>query len=318
MRHIVLILAHRNLDQLFRLVNKLSVEFDCLIHIDKKTDISTKDLDSLSIIPNVYLCKNRISISRANYSLIEVVKLLIKESIDIQIQYDKSYSYFILISGMDYPLKSPRDLSEILDSNYPNPILDVDPLIKSNMVKNIFKRYRFVKFHSESPFKPIQFSVLWHIIMSPLYFVEFIYTILNKKPSSIIKEMNINALTGNAWWIFTEKDLLRIFFKVEFNKKLLKMYKYILAPEEHFFQTLYFHDNSQIDLKEYINNQKILQTFVLFTHPIKEHVSPDGHPYVFLSDDFDLLKASNALFARKFDDTIDSKILDKLDEYHNE
>ena len=49
MRHAVLIIAHKNIDQVIRLIHSLQDEsFDIYIHIDKKWAISPADLQKIS------------------------------------------------------------------------------------------------------------------------------------------------------------------------------------------------------------------------------------------------------------------------------
>ena len=37
-----------------------------------------------------------------------------------------------------------------------------------------------------------------------------------------------------------------------------------------------------------------------------------GHPYIYRIEDYKMLKESNCLFARKFDENVDNEIIDKL------
>lgn len=313
MKHLVLIMAHKNITQLVRLILKLNSDFYCLVHLDNKTNISLVEKNTLDSLNNTFICKNPMSVNRADFSMIQVVRMMFAESLEIERVYNLNFSYYVLISGMDYPLKPQKDVKLILDSNFPKPILNVDLPCDSDMVKNIFKRFRFVKFHTNNPLKKIQFTLIWYVIMSPLYLTEYVFTFFRNRPANLMINLDIVPITGNAWWILSKSDLNEIFSYLESNRILHNIYKYLLTPEEHFFQTLYFKLHPEINIYDFVKRQTIEQTFVLFTHPNKYYDGIDGHPYTFLEDDYLLLKSSKALFARKFDILVDDEILKKLD-----
>lgn len=60
---------------------------------------------------------------------------------------------------------------------------------------------------------------------------------------------------------------------------------------------------------------EILQNCMTYAYFFDDEHEPTGHPYILNINNLEMLKNRKELFARKFDEKIDSKILDQLDNY---
>ena len=111
-----LILAHKNPEQLFRLVRALAyrdVEF--FIHIDKKCTIKPF-INSLSSLENqsIYFIKDRRAVRRVGaYSQTECIIRSLFEIFSKQRDFD----YLILLSGQDYPIKNNGFIQAFFNKN---------------------------------------------------------------------------------------------------------------------------------------------------------------------------------------------------------
>ena len=67
-----------------------------------------------------------------------------------------------------------------------------------------------------------------------------------------------------------------------------------------------------IQVRKYKDTKKDSRTWAIFTGA-KMDKPFTGHPYYFESDDFEEIQKSDFWIARKFDETIDKNILDRID-----
>jgi hypothetical protein len=82
------------------------------------------------------------------------------------------------------------------------------------------------------------------------------------------------------------------------NKKYIKRYKWTICADEIFYQTII----NQIDGINIINN---------CLRYIDWKSGPE-HPRILRINDYEKIMESGNLFARKFDETVDNEIIDKI------
>ena len=85
------------------------------------------------------------------------------------------------------------------------------------------------------------------------------------------------------------------------NTKFVNFYHHVFIPDEMFFQTILMNS----PFSNQVENNPI--------HYINWNPKRYPLPVVFGKEDFDAIKNSNKLFARKFDMNFDSEILDLID-----
>jgi hypothetical protein len=310
MRHIVFILAHKNLNQVMRMAKYLSTEFDCLIHMDSRFG-DLKSVRKYMTYNNIYFTTRRLRIDLASFSMIEVIKVFLEEAKTLENQNQIKYSYAVLISGQCYPIKKASWIKKTLDTNYPNLIMDTTHIENLQWLESVYSRHRFIRIHNLVN-KNIKFNLINRLLKYPLYLFELVFTFFNRTPIFKANSINLNIHGGSAWWILPV-GLIEDVFSIFDNTKVLKrIYTHILTPEEHFFQTMistYFSDQYKFDSKFQDGPSQ-----VYFEHP-KYGKSTDGHPFVLRSGDLKLLMESDRLFARKFDNQVDEVIIDKIENF---
>jgi hypothetical protein len=105
MRIAHIIMAHKNPNQLKRLVERLNhPNFDVYIHIDKKALID--DFQQISTLNQVWLLKDRIDCNWGGNSLLTGILRALKEVTES----GKNYDFINLISAQDYPLVPTEDM----------------------------------------------------------------------------------------------------------------------------------------------------------------------------------------------------------------
>lgn len=310
MKHIFFILAHKSLDQVLNLAKKLSSEFDCLIHLDAKYGDILLDNNFLCQHKNIHFTSERMSIDLASFSMVKVIELMLKETKKIEYENHITYSYVGLISGQCYPIKNLRYIKDILDDSYPKLIIDSHPMEDLHWLKSVYRRHRFINIHNRINSK-FTGSLVNKFLKIPLYFFEYIYTLINNKPINLSKNINLDIHGGSAWWVLPT-NLIEEVFSVYAQKLTIKsIYSHILTPEEHFFQSIiatYYSERYNIN-QSFIDGPML----VYFEHPVYGK-STNGHPFILKADDIDLLSESNKLFARKFDFEVDKEIITRINE----
>lgn len=308
MRHAILILAHKNSEQIGRLVARLKHKnLDIFIHLDKKWKITEQEKnDILKKNSNVYICDKRISCSLDKWSLVAATYELLKFA-----KNNGNYGYFCLLSGQDYPIKSLNFIINRLNELYPKPLIDCTPYDKSNWISSGFKRIRFVDMHN-MVHNVTKNRFLRNIMMLPIYIIEFIATFILGSPIKRLNKIHCKLYGGSAWWILPKPVVEEVIQQIDMNTELVKAFKLKTTPEETFFQTITMKTelSNLVDINPIDAVAQNCETFAYFQDVDKE---PTGHPYIFTINEFKKIQNLPHLFARKFDINIDSAILDKID-----
>lgn len=114
MKIAVLCQCHKNAAQVNRLINALQYGdvFDFYIHVDKKSSIDKSIACSNNVV--VLPDDKRVNVLWGDITQVEATLSLIRAT------YGKHYDYYWLISGQDFPIKSPEYIVEYLSQNSEN------------------------------------------------------------------------------------------------------------------------------------------------------------------------------------------------------
>lgn len=303
-----IILAHKNPEQVAKLIEKLDDgESFFYIHIDKNV-LATSFEDSLAKRTNVIFTKNR---EEGTWCDIGIVKGTLNTL--QQIIHDKREGYCILISGQDYPIKSNEHINTFLNKNNGINFIESFEIPTSVWFEQGLNRLNYHKFNLSTK--------RGHFIVCPTPFDKQFYKfqtiknniklILNFKFCYLYKQLNkrkhpdfIKPYGGSQCWALTIETVKKINTFVEENPSFLRYHKYSLLPDEMVFQTIVNHLN--VD-----NKLKISDSLTFVDWGRENAISAP----TFDSNDFDILinQPENKLFARKFDEEYDGEIIRKLD-----
>ncbi|MDM1550508.1 beta-1,6-N-acetylglucosaminyltransferase [Empedobacter falsenii] len=188
------------------------------------------------------------------------------------------WDYFINLSGQDYPLKSQNIIRQFLTENKGKNYLKFS-------IQNIYRPETMNRI--ENHFKEMDDSI------SPLTYKRDYMR-------------NTVPYIGGQWMILT-RDCCRFICNNKEVKKFEDYYLNTLIPDESFFQTVLMNTSFEGVL---INDDKRAIIWI-----------PDGdiklRPKTFTESDFDFLQLGNNLFARKFDDNVDDKIINIIESFLN-
>jgi hypothetical protein len=272
-----LILAHNGPKQLERLVSGLAHPGAVVyIHLDKKTAIGP--FEHLKNYPNVFFIKNRVKIHWGSYNVIKATLVAFKEIIES----GNDYKFVNLLSGQDYPIKPQGDFHNYLDQN----------------INTAFMNY-------------LVFETDWHEAISRInqyHFNNFTIKgryIFQKIVNKILPERifpHSLVLVGRSQWFTIPIECVK--YIIEYwhgDKKLREFIKLTWAPDEFLFQTILY--NSKF--KDNIVNDNLR-----FMKWAPASVSPDT---LTVNNATEILE-SGKFFARKFNETVDAKVLDIIDQ----
>lgn len=311
MQNAILIIAHKNKEQLIRLIKILNdKDFDIYIHLDKKWKLSLEEINDIKFSSsNVKIINKRISGFLDTWSLCQITIELAKEAF----KKNKNYHYFLLLSGQDYPIKPIKDIKKYLKNVYPKPIIDCTPMTKENW---IYSGFRWIRIHPYYRFveKISKNKICRKVLLLPIYFIQVIITFILQSPYKRLSRENCSLYGGSAWWILPNEIIENCIKEVENNSKIVRAFKLKNTPEETFFQTMAMRSKykEMIDLNA---PDEILQNCMTYAFFFDDEHEPTGHPYILNINNLEMLKNRKEFFARKFDEKIDSKILDQLDNY---
>lgn len=291
MNHAYLIITHKDfniLEKLIRLID--DPRNDIFIHIDKKVcDFDKQKFLSITSYSKIFFVDN-FNIYWGEYSQIQAEISLFEFAYN-----NGNYRYFHLISGSDMVLKSQDWIHNFFYENDGYEFLACanSDYVKKNNIVNIFDKF----YHIEKVF-----------VVKKIYM-----KILNRIRSRYHNDFDISF--GGNWasvtnefvkYILDNKGWIKKYFS--YSHTCDEVYKQCLAINSKFKTKLYKNkENIFLDLEK--NNS------MSFNLRYIDWSLGGSHPKTFTLEDYDNLRDSNCIFARKFSTEVDRDVIDKI--YNN-
>jgi hypothetical protein len=187
------------------------------------------------------------------------------------------FDYAVLLTGQDYPLRSPGEIASFLEG----------------------ARGRSFMNHWPLPYAPwgdrggLDRIEDWHVITYGRLHLAL--------PLGRRLPLGLAPYGGGAYWCLAKAVIDCVHGFVHANPGYVRFFEHVFVPDELFFQTIVM--NSQ--LRDTVENENLRYL----------DWSREPAPAVLVRDDLPALVSSHKLFARKFDEGLDSSILDLLDAY---
>ncbi|MHA6279852.1 beta-1,6-N-acetylglucosaminyltransferase [Salinimicrobium sp. CAU 1759] len=303
-------MVHTNPRQVERLINRLDAPWTkFIVHVDQRVDINPF-LSLLESKENVEFIKAPYR-EKGTWGDIGIVKATINA---LELAYiGRSNDYFILMSGQDYPLQKPKEIQSFFKThrgkNYITSYSLPYPSWEKGGMHRI-ERYKINKSEKRG-----------HFLFLPSIFEEDFYT---KKTAGHINFMRktgkirdigkifikrkfpqyLKPYAGSQWWALEGRTVEHVLHFIKDKPEYIEYHKYSLLPDEMFFQSIILSAEQQF-------STEISKTYVNWERP------SGPLPVTFGEHDFMELKraAEEYLFARKFDASRDSEILDLIDQH---
>ncbi|PQJ13080.1 glycosyl transferase [Flavipsychrobacter stenotrophus] len=274
-----LILAHSNPDQLKRLVDKLAhSDSRIYIHLDKKTEITP----FLPIADNdrVSFISNRIKVYWGGYSIVQATINSFEEILATGIAFD----HINLLSGQDYPIKSTDHIHQFLAENK-GKIFMHSLSVKNEWQEAIPRIERYHLANLKLPAGTYRMEQMVNAILPK-----------RKMPEGIV------AMGRSQWFTASKESIAYIVDYVKKEQWVSRFFKMSWAADELIFQTILFNS----PFKEHMVNDNLLYV---------DWSEGKASPKLLTMEDAAALKASDKLFARKFNSEADSAVLDYIDNF---
>lgn len=220
------------------------------------------------------------------YSQVQATLNLFNEAI----KYD--IDYFHLISGADLPLKTWEEFNTFFEENKGTQFVSYVPEEYQEKLQKRVKYYWLFQEQIGNPKQAIRQKefrkVCLLIIQRGFVLIQKIIGVDRRK-----RNEDISFRVGSNWVSITNEFLKYIVSNEQWIKKT---FKYTLCSDEVFVTTLL--SNSKAFTKIQTN-----QRYIDWGR---------GNPYIFRNSDYNELMHSGKLFARKFNQEVDSKIIDRI------
>lgn len=206
-----LILAHNNFNHLTRMIDALNdSDSTFYIHIDKNAkETYTPPYKNAAVIPT------HININWGGYNMIEATVALMEYGMANSPDAD----YYILISGVDYPIRPKSFLINLLEKG--KEYIDIAPV--------------------PVPFKPLERYEYFYFDYNrrslkhynPLFLIEVLL-----KKLKIKRKAPFQVYAGTQWFALTRNCVEYILKTIREDKRYVRFFKHTLVPDEAFFQTI--------------------------------------------------------------------------------
>ena len=281
-----LIQSHKSFEQIDLLINALNdQDTDFFIHVDKKSELLFEDLKSnYKYHTNIYFVEDRLDVNWGGLSQVMATKKLMELALNT-----KEYDYLSLLSGQDFPLKSKGFIKQFLEVNKGKQFIEVKPIGK------LYWRLKCYNFFGEFKYnrKPCI-----RIIDNLVRMTQKILKIERQNLS------DFELYMGSSWFTITYNCAQYLIKFLIDNPNYMDDYKYSICSDEHFYQIILM--NSKFKNSIANDNLRYIEWF-----------EEKSSPKTLTIEDYEKLRNSNKLFARKFDTEVDREVITLLNDNIN-
>ncbi len=282
-KHAYLIMAHSQFEQLKVLIQQIDYPYhDIFIHVDKRAHnpIDKEFLKSIKY-SKVYILEDRLAVRWGTFDQTNCELRLISKALEIG-----NYSYYHLMSGADLLIKPASEIYRFFEDNYGKEYVQFSEKELSQECMNRVNKYHF--FIKKNP------SILQKIPHKLLIMLQFG---INR-----VRNSNIIYQKGSNWFSITDKFACYLY---DHKEMIYRLFRYTLCGDEFLVQTLLINSPYKKNIVEdnFCDNFKNIMYEIDWKR---------GNPYVYTMKDFEMLKNSSMLYARKFNWEKDSSIILKI------
>jgi hypothetical protein len=270
-----IILAHKNMEQLNRLLARL--DDGCsyfFIHIDAK--LPDRELSALVFNQEKAQLVDRIFTKWADFSIVEATL----KALEAVRASNKEFGSISILSGQDYPIKSNEYISDFLAHSDKRIFMEHFELPNHEKWSPRGGMYRIDKYF---------FGLKEYELFTSRTF-NFLGSIFPGLKRSHPEHLKHYA--GSQWWTIDMYALNYILNFVKANPAYTAFHKATFAPDEIFFHTILLNAKDTRIRSGIAGNNKRF---------IRWKTTSMSHPEFLTRDDLEDMRHSDALFARKFD-----------------
>jgi hypothetical protein len=188
----------------------------------------------------------------------------------------EQFDYAVLLTGQDYPIKSNEFIERFFELHRPQSFMTSSPLPTE----------------SWSPRGGLDRIEYWHLRA---------YGRHVRLPTKRRFPAGLRAFGGGAYWCLSRECIEYVVSFLRMRPDVVSFFRHVDIPDEIFFQTVLMNS----ELRDTITNENL--RYIDWTR--------GRRPAILETRDFDALRASPKLFARKFDVQRDEYVLDLIDRH---
>ena len=199
------------------------------------------------------------------------------KGIDHVVGSEVPFDYAVLLTGQDYPLRPPAEIARFLGESGGR-----------SYMRNVTLPW--------GPWGPrggLDRIEDWHVITYRR--LHLALPLRRHLPGGL------EPYGGSAYWCLSSTLVHFVHGFLSENPQYVRFFEHVFVPDESFFQTIIMNS----ELRDTVENDDLRYL----------DWSREPAPAVLTRDDLPTLVAAPQLFARKFDETVDTEILDALDRY---
>lgn len=283
----ILILAHKNVQQVVELSRKLNSNFNVYIHFDKKM---TLDDNCLKILENEnikYISQE--DVKWGSWSIVRATIALMNLALS-----DKDNRYFHLISGQDWPIINSQEIYDFFED-------------KNSIYMERYSADRVKKSHEE--IINWQKYYYYYDVINRRKLYGKIFHRLTVKLQGLLKinkfkklKINLDIYAGSQWGSLPRDAVEFALDYLDSHENVYKMFETGFCSDEFWLPTIL------------ANSSKFRNRYENYNyHFIKWTEQHGSYPAILDENNFIELRQSKAFFARKFDADISRKLIEKLE-----
>jgi len=138
MQHAIMIMAHKNMEQLCHLVEYFTHDCYVFIHLDKKFKVSKEERERLEAFPQVVRVYQKFDVNWGGFSMLRCQLYMMREVLK---RCDAEYVH--LISSQDYPMMSLGEFLSFFEQYKDKDCLQYVHLPHMNWERNTFQRLQY-------------------------------------------------------------------------------------------------------------------------------------------------------------------------------
>lgn len=285
-KHAYLIMVHNHAGLVNELLTLLDdSRNDIFLHVDLKADDNyVASLKRNLRFSSIYFSK-RVRVSWGGFSQIRAEISLLKQATDTG-----HYDYYHLISGADLPIKSQNQIHQFFESIQGLELVQFQqPQIDKQKLDRV-QRYFLFQEHD------IRHSYFLSLIQRTLAKGQRIFKVDRTKKSGLTFQM------GSNWFSITDDFARYILAKYPHYEKY---FRYTQCADELFIQTMLINSpfRKRLYHPEFDDSTQGNMRFIVWVN----HAPRD-----LVIEDFESLKNTQLLFARKFNPDTDNQIIQKV------
>lgn len=287
--------AYKNPAQLVRLVHRLSApNTHVLVHVDRRTPapLYRAMAEPLRALDRVLLLERH----ACRWGDFGHVRATLK-GIAALIEQGLPFDFVILLTGQDYPIKSQRDIARTLAQHRDRSFMEYFPLPTPKWMHGGLDRIEHWHLHVLGLHLvfPGEHILSRSAIGLGGHYLDRLVRLRRKFPAGF------RPFGGSSYWCLNRACIAYVYQFVRQQPPFVRFFEHVFIPDESFFQT------------------------IILNSPLRQVVVNDNLRYIVWSDeatrspailrgaDVARMLASPALFARKFDATRDTAVLDRID-----